>query len=86
MPNTAIPNHTLIGTEQVFLPPGKTPHPDANGIPEDGKTVARYGDKVTIVSVFEDWNGVSGLTMTYVHVPSTGYHTHFSLRELGLED
>lgn len=84
MPNTPLPDHPLIGTEQVVLPPGRTPSPDAGTPPDDPRTVARWGDTVRVLEVYENWNGVAGLTIAYVFVPSTGYHTHFSLRELGL--
>lgn len=82
--NTPATDHALIGTEQVFLPAGKTPSPDANTKPDDSTIVARYGDTVTVLDVYENWNGVDGLTVAYVFVPSTGYHTHFSLSEMGL--
>ena len=84
MPNVVTPGHPLEGTQQVFLPPGKTASPDANTPPDDTRTVARYGDTVLVVEVYENWNGVAGLTMAYVYVPSTGYRTHFSPREMGL--
>jgi hypothetical protein len=82
--NTPRENHPLIGTEQTFLPPDKTLSPDANTPPDDSTIVARYGDTVTVREVYENWNGVDGLTMAFVFVPSTGFHTHFSLREMGL--
>jgi len=83
MPNTPTPNHPLTGTRQVFLPPGKTAHPDANTPPAHSSTVARYGDTVIVLDVYENWNDVPGLTVAYVYVPSTRYRTHVSLREIG---
>ena len=84
MPNVATPNHPLAGTEQQYLPPGKVPSPDANTTPSDHKTVARLGDTVTVLDVYEDWNGVSGLTVAYVYVHATRYHTHLSAGEMGM--
>jgi hypothetical protein len=84
MPNVATPNHPLAGTEQQYLPSGKVPSPDANTAPSDHKTVARLGDAVTVLDVYENWNGVSGLTVAYVYVHATGYHTHLSTGEMGI--
>lgn len=84
MANIRTPGHPLEGTEQVVLPPGRTASPDAGKPPDDPRTVARWGGTVRVLEVYENWNGVDGLTIAYVFVPSTGYHTHFSLRELGL--
>jgi hypothetical protein len=84
--NTPTLGHALIGTEQTFLPAGKTASPDANTAPDDSKIVARYGDTVQVREVYENWNDVDGLTVAYVFVPSTGFHTHFSLGEMGLSD
>jgi hypothetical protein len=84
MPNVATPNHPLAGTEQQYLPAGKVPSPDANTAPSDHKTVARLGDTVTVLDVYENWNGVSGLTVAYVYVHATGYHTHLSAGEMGI--
>ena len=83
-PNVATPNHPLAGTEQQYLPAGKVPSPDANTTPSDHKTVARLGDTVTVLDVYENWNGVSGLTVAYVYVHATGYHTHLSAGEMGI--
>ncbi|MGH3283494.1 MAG: hypothetical protein ACRDPD_02215, partial [Streptosporangiaceae bacterium] len=83
-PNVPVPDHPLTGTTQVYLPPGETAHPDANMPPGDSRTIARCGDTVIVQDVYEDWNGVAGLTMAYVYVPATGHHTHFSPREMGL--
>lgn len=82
--NVPLKTHPLIGTRQVLLPPGCTPNPAANTPARDGKTIARYGDEVIVAQVYENWNGVPGLTMAYVYVPSTGHNTHLSLREMGL--
>jgi hypothetical protein len=84
MPNVATSNHPLTGTEQQYLPAGKVPSPDANTAPSDHKTVARLGDTVTVLEVYENWNGVSGLTVAYVYVHATGYHTHLSTGEMGI--
>lgn len=84
--NRALKNHPLLATRQVFLPPGCTPHPSA-GKPlplGDSETIARHGDEVIIAAVFEDWNGVRGLTMCYVFVPVTLHHTHLLPAEMGL--
>ena len=86
MPNVATPNHPLAGTEQQYLPAGKVPSPDANTAPSDHKTVARLGDTVTVLDVYENWNGVSGLTVAYVYVHATGYHTHLSAGEMGITE
>ena len=86
MTNIPVPWHSLTGTDQVLMPPGRTASPDANTPPDDTRTVARWGDTVHVLEVYENWNGVTGLTVAYVFVPSTGYRTHFSLRELGLTD
>ena len=86
MDNKPLKNHPLLATRQVFLPPGGTPHPSANKpLPlEDDETIARHGDEVLIVAVFEDWNDAPGLTMCYVYIPSTGRHTHLSPEEMSL--
>ena len=65
---------------------GKVPSPDANTAPSDHKTVARLGDTVTVLDVYENWNGVSGLTVAYVYVHATGYHTHLSAGEMGITE
>lgn len=81
MANVPLEEHPLIGTTQTFAPD----RPDLSREPvTDPKVVARPGDQVIVRSVFHDWNGVPGLTMCYVYVPATGYHTHMSERELGL--
>jgi hypothetical protein len=84
MPNVPVPDHPLIGTEQVFLPAGAVADPAANTPTDDSRLIARHGDKVIVEQVFENWNEVPGLTMAYVRVPSTGHHTHFSPAEMGL--
>lgn len=84
MPNVSAVNHPLAGTEQVYLPPGATADPDANMPPADRGLVARFGDRVLVKEVYENWNGRRGLTMAYVLVPSTGQHVLLSAREMGL--
>src|SRR5712691_3497602 len=84
MPNASAVNHPLAGTKQVYLPPGATADPDANTPPADSGLVARFGDRVLVKEVYENWNGQPGLTMAYVYVPSTGQHVLLSAREMGL--
>lgn len=83
MPNIPLDSHPLVGTEQTFAPD----RPDMSGVPvTDPRTIARPGDTVRVVSVFHDWNDVPGLTMCYVYVPATRYHTHLSPRDMGITD
>jgi hypothetical protein len=80
--NVALDTHPLVGTTQVFAPD----RPSMAHLPVEMSVIARPGDEVTVVKVFHDWNGVDGLTMCYVFVPATGYHTHFSPREMGITE
>lgn len=82
--NMRTAGHPLEGTEQVYLPPGKKARPKASTAPIRTDEVARFGDLVIVEDVYENWNGVAGLTIAYVYVPCTGYRTHLSLREMGM--
>ena len=80
MMNTPVTDHPMIGATLTLRPD----MPDATHLPVDPGTVARHGDSLEVREVYHDWNGVEGLTMFYVYVPATGYHTHVSEREAGL--
>lgn len=77
--NTPTPGHALTDTQQVYRPDAE-PYTG----PRDSRTVVGNGDAVEVHEVFENWNGVDGLTVAYVFVPATGYHTHLSTAEMGL--
>ena len=80
--NTAIPNHPLVGTRKVFRP-DQQPYDPATDT-EGGTLVIAPGFECEIRSVFQNWNGVSGLDMLNVYCPATSQSTHITPADLGL--
>lgn len=72
-----VTDHPAIGTVHTYRP--DLPIPPG---PFDGRTVVAPGMDVHIVSAFNNWNDVPGLSMFYVYVPDTGYHTHVTPADL----
>ena len=77
--NTPMKSHPLVGYVYTYhenLPP----YSEA----VDEFLVLGNGMQVQVKSVFQNWNGVEGLDMLYVYVPTTGESTHVPPRALGL--
>ena len=78
--NVEIPNHPTIGQEFIFRP--DLPPSDASKDFATGTVIAGHGHRLTVLAVFENWNGVPGLDMYYVHCHETGHNLHLSPSEI----
>ena len=83
MPNIPISDHPLIGSTHVYRA-GEEPYDPATDT-DSGVLILGNGMEVTIKAVFTDWNDVKGLDMLYVYCHTTGYHTHVTPKDLGID-
>lgn len=74
--------HKLTGTTHTYRP--DMPAYDAAADVDSGTLVVAPGMPVTVLSVFRDWNGVSGLDMMYAYCHETGLCTHVTPSDLGV--
>lgn len=82
MPNQPIDGHPLVGTSHIYradLPPY-----DNAADTEPGVLIIGNGHTVEVLSVFKNWNDVSGLDMLYVRCAQTRESTHVTPADLGL--
>lgn len=82
MPNVPVENHSLEGCRFVYRG-WETPY-DPFTDDEPGTLILGNAMAVEVRKVFHNWNDVPGLTILYVHVPATGYHTHVTPKDLGI--
>lgn len=78
-PTTKPKLRALIGETFQYQPNEKPYDPALDD--EPGTLIIGSGMHGTVVEVFEDWNGVDGLTILYVTCNETGMSAHFSPRE-----